>query len=549
MKIKNLILPAIALGSAVVLTTPRESHGFALLGHSLSVSETGFRVHNNFLDATANNNTTADANFPGAQGAVMAIWKAVIEWASEKHGDGTGDPHQPTGLGSGNSNFDPFYIGEATGVGSIGNNIHSALDLDGGGTFAFMQGGGGGWWIRYYENWTWDDGPGTSISNRVDIQGIAVHEHGHALGLGHSGVGGATMVGGTSPGSASVSNRSIASDDQAGIQAIYGHKSDSGTKPVITNVINLGGQAHIFGSNFTANNNEVWFTRESASSPFSGNSAIEVTGVSTVGGGTTEIIVNIPAAAGPGDIMVKRNSSGQASTSNPWPFDPDSVTPPVPMITSITPSQVTVIQADAPSTITIMGSGLNSTSQVVFNGDVVGVGSGFHDGSFTVVSDNQVDVVLPLTATAGTANVELTTAGGLVSDQIEIVPPAPSTGFLYMQPEGNILSTEPWSIAVTSNDLDLDILYVSPVLGPTVAPGAFTLEIGDNGPAFFYILVKVWTLGPKLWREEVIGPIGSDILDPGTPLHFEALVAPPGPMSDYAFPWGSTNVVSRVVTM
>ncbi|HET6202184.1 MAG TPA: matrixin family metalloprotease [Planctomycetota bacterium] len=53
-----------------------------------------------------------------------------------------------------------------------------------------------------------------------DLQGIETHELGHALGLGHSSVGGSTMYSGAAP--PGLYLRTIEADDVAGIQAIYG---------------------------------------------------------------------------------------------------------------------------------------------------------------------------------------------------------------------------------------------------------------------------------------------------------------------------------------
>ena len=169
MKIRNLFLPSVALGAAFMLMTPAESESFTLLGHSLATGQADFRVFNNFLDSNSNNNTTPHDNFPGYTGAVMALWKGVTEWSSAPHGNGAGDPHQGI-LGSGNSSFDPFFTGEATGVGVIGNNIISGLNQNGGSTIAFMQGSSSGWWIRFYDgDKVFADGPGTNIGFNYDL--------------------------------------------------------------------------------------------------------------------------------------------------------------------------------------------------------------------------------------------------------------------------------------------------------------------------------------------------------------------------------------------
>jgi len=314
MKLNQLILPAVALGlGAAVFLPGKDATAYALSGFTLNQGQRDFRIYNNFTDTQANNNQTPDPNFPGAQGAVMAIWKGCVEWQSVLHGDGDGDPHQPFGLGSGGANFDPSYQGEATGVGGLNDNIHSEINGSQGGTLAYTESpDSSGWRIRYLSTWTWNDGPNTGIPlNHVDLQGVAVHEYGHALGLGHSGVNGATMR--PSIAGSGVGARSINHDDQAGVQAAYGVIDLN--KPEITNVEISGSTIEIMGFNFDAQDNEIWFTQAGAGG--TGN-PIKVAGLSSNG---TELSAAIPGGAGPGDVLVRRDGGGHIHLSNAWPTD------------------------------------------------------------------------------------------------------------------------------------------------------------------------------------------------------------------------------------
>ena len=72
-----------AFGLVASLSTPVDTAGFSLIGGSLGLGQRDFRVFNNFTDASANNNTTPDPDFPSAVGATQAIWKGHIEWGSE----------------------------------------------------------------------------------------------------------------------------------------------------------------------------------------------------------------------------------------------------------------------------------------------------------------------------------------------------------------------------------------------------------------------------------------------------------------------------------
>lgn len=317
MNVTRIVLPVAAVATAAAILLPRPSDAFAVIGTSLTTSQRHFRIFDNFTDATANDNITPDTNFPGYTGVEMAIWKGAVEWGSRLHGNGNGDPSQVAGLGSGGANFDFYFMGNALGVGNIGDNICSELAGSSGGTLAFTEyllpPGFNGWRMRFYSGWTWADGPTTGIpGSQVDIQGVATHELGHALGLDHSAIAGATMepaITGTG-----VSGRSIAADDISGVQAIYGVAS--ATKPIISGIVPSLGSVTINGSNFSATNNQVWFTQGTA-----GNlTSVVVSGVASVGG--TSITVNVPANAGPGDVLVKTSGTGNASLSNAWPFTP-----------------------------------------------------------------------------------------------------------------------------------------------------------------------------------------------------------------------------------
>ena len=97
MNTKLLLLPSLCLGGTALLLLPlRESEAFSRLGSNLSVNERDMRLFDNFSDASANDNTTAASQFPGQTGAELALWKGIVEWGSQAHGNGSGDTSQAT---------------------------------------------------------------------------------------------------------------------------------------------------------------------------------------------------------------------------------------------------------------------------------------------------------------------------------------------------------------------------------------------------------------------------------------------------------------------
>lgn len=71
--------------------------------------------------------------------------------------------------------------------------------------------------VRFNNAFSWQTSSG--CSNGFDLAGVSTHEFGHAVGLGHSNVNGATMFPSVAPCDFSVS--SLANDDKAGYSAIY----------------------------------------------------------------------------------------------------------------------------------------------------------------------------------------------------------------------------------------------------------------------------------------------------------------------------------------
>src|SRR5262245_46302447 len=458
MNIRSLALPALTLGGAALLFAPlRSSQAFTKIGGNLGETQRDVRVIDNFADPTADDNATPSSQFPGYTGLELAIWKAVVEWGSQLHGDGTGDINGNT-LGSGGANFDAFWAGTTNGIGNMNTNIVSTISSCAGSTLAFTETPiSDGWRIRFCENWTWDDGPGT-IGNRFDIQGVMCHEYGHALGLGHSGVSSATMF--PSVGAGSTGIRSIAADDISGIQCVYGVAS--ATTPSIVATVANAGTLTIYGTNFGATDNEVWFT-PSAFTPTLSDPIVRVGSVSSSAGGTI-ISVAIPAEAGPGDVIVNGPGVGSATVSNAFPTDLTGTfgTPPSthPDITDVTPSIIDALIPGTEQTITLTGTDFDLATDVLLDGVPI-------DGErYTIVDANTITLDMPQASSLGAHNLGVT--DGAVTDQFSVTIVSPATPKLQWG-TGDALNT-----IVRANGLDIivsgQVGTAHAVRGSPVAP-------------------------------------------------------------------------------
>lgn len=282
---------AVLTGSALTLA-PADLIGYTTLGGSLGIAQRDHRLYNTFTSSGANNNTAMIANMPGYDGAELAIWKGGAEWGARAFGDGTGDTTQ-TALGDGGSNFNFYWNGEASGVGGANDNIHSPISGSSGGVLAYCETPiQDGWRIRYYQSWSWQDGPGT-VSSGIDLQGVACHELGHALGLGHSSTGGATMY--PSISGTGTAQRSIETDDKNGVKAVYA--SINAAMPRIDSVtgnLTPGGSVTVNGAGFHASNNKIWLDSDVVNGGNSGGAAFLIENLPSTNGGT-KITFTLPA--------------------------------------------------------------------------------------------------------------------------------------------------------------------------------------------------------------------------------------------------------------
>lgn len=294
------------LGVTALILHPLAAEAYVTAWPALGDNVRFVRVFNNFADAQANDELQADSHWPGFVGAPRALWKGAQEWSSRVHPGP--DPLQTDGIGSGGANLDPHFTGLAANTGFPNDNVASELNGSNAGVIAFTElPPNDGWRIRFYANpWIFDDDPAGPAPGCIDLQAVMTHEYGHALGLDHSGVPGATMEAAPLDVTAL---RSLEADDVAGVQAIYGAAGSS--KPRIDALtFDSSGVLTLLGANFAAGNELAL-------------QGLTISNLSSTAGGTVLSVTpsSLPAA---GDLRLSW-SSGPASgsaVSNTFPFDP-----------------------------------------------------------------------------------------------------------------------------------------------------------------------------------------------------------------------------------
>jgi len=496
MNISKLVLPGLALGAAGILIVPgEESYGFAKIGGSLGLGERDFRVYDNFADPASNNNTNVDPMFPGYTGVEVAIWKGHVEWGSGWHGDGTGDPTQAN-IGSGFGLFDPLWSGNADGIGGTNDNVVSAISGCSGSTLAYTETPiSNGWRIRFCDNWTWADGPGTIGGQTFDIQGTACHEYGHAIGLGHSSASGATMRPSISVGSTAA--RSITGDDIAGAQCIYGTAGSAPDKPTICEVEADGSTVNIKGEHFGATGNEVWFTNASVTTT-GADPRVRALSVPSSEGGTL-ISLTIPAGAGPGDLVVRiPGGTTGAFLSNAFPFDPNGTISAGSSncgpfhVALLSPSTVEALVPGTSQFLTATGSQLDMVTGIELNTELI------PGSSWTIVNPTTITIDLPQAPSLGSNTLFFHRSGG-ASAMAGLTVVAPTTPKLQLgtgDPANVITQASGVDVIVGGEPGEQHWLYYSTSNVPSNA-SKLCLSMGNNFTEMWFL--KRYTVPAKGW--------------------------------------------------
>jgi hypothetical protein len=181
---------------AMAVTGTRETSGYMLSGPSWAPGPVPFRVNTTNLDLP-------DAAVPPALIAGAGAWTTQTNASFQFQYAGTSTVTTNTYDGVNVVMFRNASSGSAIATAywwSSGSRIIDADIVFWDGAFRFFTGS-------------------TGCSGGFYIEDIAAHEFGHALGLGHSAVAGATMY--PSVSSCATGNRTLDADDIAGVEALY----------------------------------------------------------------------------------------------------------------------------------------------------------------------------------------------------------------------------------------------------------------------------------------------------------------------------------------
>ncbi|MEZ6195475.1 MAG: matrixin family metalloprotease [Planctomycetota bacterium] len=198
--------PLLVLSALFVLGREQAEpvQAFVLHGDSWASNSATYYVNPNFTDPNAGT----------AAQQIAAMQRGASEWTS-----------------AGQVPFQFLYGGTTTQTlvaPTDGTNAVFYSEADGGGALAtttwssFSNGDLFGFDIEFYSNsgsfdFIWAQEP---LPTEFDLESVAVHEFGHALGMGHSTVATATMFPSVTIGT--TGNRTLDADDIAGVQALYG---------------------------------------------------------------------------------------------------------------------------------------------------------------------------------------------------------------------------------------------------------------------------------------------------------------------------------------
>lgn len=293
-KLRNPRRAVCVAAAAIVLALAYVPEGvlraFSVTGASFLSQGASYRINPNFTDASAGS----------ASEQIQSVRLAAETWRLE---------------GLSPFHFDYAGTSSISSVAADGTNVVYYSNTDGGGALAVCY-----WWtsggfttnfdIIYYDrdgsfNFVWANNPNSS---QFDIRGVGVHEFGHALGLDHSAVSGATMF--PSVGAGDLSPRTLAADDIAGVQSIYGVAA--APVPVVSSLSSSsgwidGGQSIVISGQYFSSGASVTF------------GSVPATGVVVSNSLSLSCVVPARQVGGPVDVRVT-TSAGSGTLSSGYNY-------------------------------------------------------------------------------------------------------------------------------------------------------------------------------------------------------------------------------------
>lgn len=182
-------------------------------------------------------------------------------------------------------------------------------------------------------------------------------------------------------------------------------------------------------------------------------------------------------------------------------------------INSVTPSSVDSVVPGGSTLVTLGGVGFLDVTGV----SVDGIALSSFPPQFTVVDDQTITFDMPLVSQLGPVDITVDTPGGSASATIDVVAPDPPALDLFTS-GGFLLSVTGTTATMGSDPGDLMFLVFSLDLVPSVLPGLFSLDIGNNFTSLFTIFEG--TVGGAGYVQVDI-PVSSG--HPGLEVHFQAL--------------------------
>jgi hypothetical protein len=204
-----------------------------------------------------------------------------------------------------------------------------------------------------------------------------------------------------------------------------------------------------------------------------------------------------------------------------------------PSIAGIVPDVVAAVEIGTPQLL-VSGSALTGTSSVLIDGVALPA------SNFSVLSDTQVSVVLPLLTKIGGVDVTIVTPAGLDTSQFTVLANDPPTIELETNGTGLLTTFDGATLTIGAPVGYFAFVAVSPQHLPTVVPGLFALDIGNN---FTSLVYKGAVIVPAKGWEQKFYPLTG--VTPGLSLYFQVLsVDPFGTL-----PGTSSNVSSGLVIL